>query len=93
MLWSRFFIPTAKETPADATAASHRLAIRAGLIRQVAAGSYTYLPLGYRVLRKIEAVVREEMGSILRAISLSSPMCRARYTLLIPPSPSFDSTR
>jgi len=62
MLWSRFFIPTVKETPADATVPSHQLAIRAGLIRQVAAGSYSYLPLGYRVLRKIEALVREAMN-------------------------------
>ncbi|MGB9626246.1 MAG: aminoacyl--tRNA ligase-related protein, partial [Phycisphaerae bacterium] len=61
MRWTRFFIPTVKETPADAAVASHRLMIRAGLIRQVAAGSYSYLPLGYRVLRKVEQIVREEM--------------------------------
>ena len=72
MLWSRFFIPTVKETPADATAASHKLAIRAGLIRQVAAGSYTYLPLGYRTLRKIENIIREEMDAA-GAIELHMP--------------------
>lgn len=61
MRWTRFFIPTVKETPADATVASHRLMIRAGLIRQVAAGSYSYLPFGYRAMRKVEQIVREEM--------------------------------
>lgn len=72
MLWSKFLIPTAKETPADAVVPSHQLAIRAGLIRQVAAGSYTYLPLGYRTLRKIEAIVREEMDAA-GAIELHMP--------------------
>lgn len=61
MLWSRYFIPTTKETPKDAVVASHQLMIRAGLIRQLAAGVYSYLPLGYRALRKVEAIVREEM--------------------------------
>lgn len=72
MHWTKFFIPTVKETPADATAASHRLAIRAGLIRQVAAGSYTYLPLGYLALRKIESIIREEMNAA-GAIELHMP--------------------
>ena len=61
MRWRNYFIPTTKETPKDATAASHVLMLRAGLIRQAAAGVYTYLPLGYRSLRKVEAIVREEM--------------------------------
>jgi prolyl-tRNA synthetase len=61
MHWRSFFIPTTKETPKDATAASHILMLRAGLIRQQAAGIYTYLPLGYRALRKVEAIVRDEM--------------------------------
>ena len=72
MLWSRFFIPTTKETPADAAVPSHQLLIRAGLVRQVAAGSYTYLPLGYRVLRKIEAIVRQGMNEA-GAIELHMP--------------------
>ncbi|MCP4594366.1 MAG: proline--tRNA ligase [bacterium] len=63
MLWTKFFIPTSKEVPADATVPSHQLMIRAGLIRQVAAGAYTYLPLGYRTLRKIEQIIREEMNA------------------------------
>jgi prolyl-tRNA synthetase len=56
------FIPTVKEVPADAEVASHRLMIRAGLIRKVASGTYTYLPLGWRSLLKIIAIVREEIN-------------------------------
>lgn len=63
MKWTRFFIPTLKETPADATAPSHKLMLRAGLMRQIAAGAYAYLPLGYRTLRKIEQIIREEMDA------------------------------
>jgi prolyl-tRNA synthetase len=62
MKWTQFLIPTLKETPADAVVPSHRLMLRAGLMRQIAAGAYAYLPLGYRTLRKIEAIVREEMN-------------------------------
>ncbi len=58
---SRFPLFTVKETPADAEVISHQLMLRAGLIRKLAAGVYTWLPLGLRVLRKVEAVVREEM--------------------------------
>ena len=57
-------IPTLKEDPADADVVSHRLMLRAGLIRQVASGIYTWLPLGLRVIRRIEAIVREEMNGI-----------------------------
>lgn len=59
---SRFPLFTVKETPADAEVVSHQLMLRAGLIRKLAAGIYTWLPLGLRVLRKVEAVVREEMN-------------------------------
>jgi prolyl-tRNA synthetase len=55
------FIPTVKEVPADAEIASHQLMIRAALIRKVASGTYTYLPLGWRSLLKIIAIVRQEM--------------------------------
>ncbi len=58
---SQILIPTMKEDPADADVASHRLMLRAGLIRQVASGLYTWLPLGLRVLRKVEQIVREEL--------------------------------
>ncbi len=61
MLWSKSFIPTLKEEPADAEVPSHKLMLRAGLIRQLMAGAYTYLPLGLRALHKAEAIVREEM--------------------------------
>jgi prolyl-tRNA synthetase len=61
MRYSRMFIPTVKEIPADAEIASHQLMIRAALIRKVASGTYTYLPLGWRSLLKIIAIVREEM--------------------------------
>ena len=62
MRTSQFPLHTLKETPADAEIISHQLMIRAGLIRKLAAGLYTWLPLGLRVLRKVEAVVREEMN-------------------------------
>ncbi|MDQ5909080.1 MAG: prolyl-tRNA synthetase [Pseudomonadota bacterium] len=62
MRLSRFPLFTVKETPADAEVVSHQLMLRAGLIRKLAAGIYTWLPLGLRVLRKVEAVVREEMN-------------------------------
>jgi prolyl-tRNA synthetase len=60
MRLSRFFLPTLKETPAEAQIASHRLMLRAGMIRQASAGIYSWLPLGFRVLKKIEQIVREE---------------------------------
>jgi len=72
MRWTEFFIPTLKESPAEAVVPSHQLMLRAGLIRQVVAGAYTYLPLGYRSLRKIEAIVREEMNRA-GAIELHMP--------------------
>jgi len=60
MRLSRYFLPVQKEDPADAQIVSHRLMVRAGLIRQHAAGIYNWLPLGHRVLRRIEQIVREE---------------------------------
>jgi prolyl-tRNA synthetase len=72
MHWRKFFIPTTKETPKDATAASHILMVRAGLVRQLAAGIYDYLPLGLRALRKVENIVREEMDRA-GAIELRMP--------------------
>jgi prolyl-tRNA synthetase len=60
---SRLLIPTLKETPAEAEVISHQLMLRAGMIRKLAAGLYSWLPLGLRVLRKVEAIVREEMNA------------------------------
>ncbi|MDA8428611.1 MAG: proline--tRNA ligase [Geobacteraceae bacterium] len=62
MLYSRYFIPTLKETPSDAEVISHQLMLRAGLIRKLSAGIYNYLPLGLRSIRKFENIVREEMN-------------------------------
>jgi len=61
MKWTRTFIPTLREAPSDAESPSHKLMVRAGLVRQLSSGSYSYLPLGFRSLRKVEAIVREEM--------------------------------
>ncbi|MCS7160510.1 MAG: proline--tRNA ligase [Gemmatales bacterium] len=61
MRWSQTFIPTLKEDPAEAQVPSHRLMVRAGLVRQLVAGAYTYLPLGFRALQKAIRIVREEM--------------------------------
>jgi len=60
--WSTTFIPTLKEDPTDAEVVSHKLLVRAGMIRQVSRGIYDYLPLGLRVIRKVENIVREEMN-------------------------------
>ncbi|MFC3109104.1 proline--tRNA ligase [Undibacterium arcticum] len=59
---SRFFISTLKEAPSDAEIASHKLMMRAGMIKRVGSGIYTYMPMGLRVIRKVEAIVREEMN-------------------------------
>jgi prolyl-tRNA synthetase len=59
---TRFFVSTLKEAPADAEIASHRLMMRAGLIKRLSAGIYSYMPMGLRVIRKVEAIIREEMN-------------------------------
>jgi prolyl-tRNA synthetase len=64
MRWSQYFIPTLREEPADADVVSHKLLLRAGLIRQLSAGIYSYLPLGQRVALKIMRLLREEMNAI-----------------------------
>jgi prolyl-tRNA synthetase len=61
MRYSRFFLPTLKEVPAEAEVMSHKLLLRAGMIRKLASGLYSYLPLGLRSLRKVEKIIREEM--------------------------------
>ncbi len=63
MKLSQYFLPTLKENPIDATIVSHQLMIRAGMIRQTASGIYTWLPLGLKVLRKVEKIIREEMDA------------------------------
>ncbi len=61
---SQLFIPTLREDPADAEAVSHKLLVRGGYIRQVSAGVWTFLPLGWRIHRKVEQVIREELDAI-----------------------------
>ena len=70
---SQFFISTLKEAPADAEVVSHRLMMRAGMIKKLGAGIYNYMPMGLRVIRKVEAIVREEMNRA-GAIELSMPV-------------------
>ncbi|MFL6744334.1 MAG: proline--tRNA ligase, partial [Sphingomicrobium sp.] len=72
MRWSRAFLPVLKESPADAQIVSHKLMLRAGLVRQTAAGIYAWLPLGLKVLRNIERIVREEQDKA-GAIELLMP--------------------
>ncbi len=62
MYWTRYFIPTLKENPAGAEALSHQLSLRAGLVNMLTAGVYSYLPLGLRVLKRIESIIREEIN-------------------------------
>ena len=62
MRYSEMFLPTLREVPSDAEIISHQLMIRAGMIRKLTSGIYTYLPLGYRVIRKLESIIREEMN-------------------------------
>ena len=64
MLFSKMFIPTLREVPADAEAISHILMLRAGYVRQLATGLYMYLPLGLKVLNKINAILKQEMDAI-----------------------------
>ena len=63
MFWSKVFLPTLKDTPQDAEVISHQLMLRSGMIRRVTSGIYTWLPIGLKVLRKVENIVREEMNA------------------------------
>ncbi len=63
MFWSKIFLPTLKDNPQDAEVISHQLMLRSGMIRRVTSGIYIWLPLGLRVLRKVENIVREEMNN------------------------------
>jgi prolyl-tRNA synthetase len=77
MRYSQTFIPTVKEVPADAEIISHQLMIRAGLMRRVASGTYIYLPAGWKVLRKIMQIVREEMdatGALEMTVPVIQPL-------------------
>lgn len=88
---SQYLLSTLKETPADAEVISHKLMLRAGMVRRVASGMYTYLPTGVRVLRKVEQIVREEMNKA-GAIEVLMPMVQpaelwqesGRFGLVLP---------
>ena len=67
MRLSRYFLPTLKEAPSDAQIVSHQLMLRAGMIRKVAAGIYSYMPMGLRAIRKVETIIREELARLLKA--------------------------
>jgi prolyl-tRNA synthetase len=73
MRWSKTFIPTLREVPAEAETVSHQLMLRAGLMRKLASGLYTYLPLGWRFIRKVEQIIREEMDRA-GAVEVMMPM-------------------
>ena len=73
MKQSKVFIPTLRETPADAEVISHQMMLRAGYVRQVTAGVYAYLPLAQRVLNKIKAIIREEMEKV-DATEMTAPV-------------------
>ncbi|MEP6635060.1 MAG: proline--tRNA ligase, partial [Luteimonas sp.] len=77
MRLSQFHLRTSKETPADAELVSHKLMLKAGMIRKLAAGLYTWSPLGLRIMRKVEAVVREEMDAA-GALELLMPTIQPR---------------
>ncbi len=79
MRLSRFHLATVKEVPADAEIASHRLMLRAGMLRKLGAGIYTWTPLGLRVLSKVEKIVREEMdrAGALELTHADDPAARA----------------
>ena len=79
---SQFFISTLKEAPADAEIVSHKLMQRAGMIKRLGSGIYTYMPMGLRVIRKVEAIIRDEMNKAaaieLLMRSCSRPNCGKR---------------
>ena len=70
---SHFFVSTLKEAPSDAEVASHQLMLRAGMIKRLSAGIYSYMPMGLRVIRKVEAIIREEMNRA-GAVELLMPL-------------------
>ena len=78
MRFSKAYIKTLKETPKEAEIASHKLMLRAGMIKKLASGIYAYLPLGYRTIKKIENIVREEMDRA-GALELLMPVVQGGF--------------
>ena len=91
MRLSNYFLPVLKETPADATIASHKFMLRAGMIKQDSAGIYIWLPLGFKVLKKIEQIFREEQNRA-GAVEMLMPTIQSanhwKETCLLYTSPS-----
>src|SRR5579859_2163189 len=87
MRLSAYFLPTLKETPAEAQIASHRLMLRAGMVRQSAAGIYSWLPLGLRVLNKVADIVREEQDRAGAQATLFVPVERELDRFVLPDDP------
>ena len=82
---SRFFISTLKEAPSDAEIVSHKLMMRAGMIKRLGSGIYTYMPTGLRIIRKVENIIREEMNKA-GAIELLMPLVQpAGWDILVAP--------
>ena len=73
MLFSKLLLPTLKDAPQEAEVVSHKLMLRSGMIRKVASGIYTWLPLGLKVLKKVENIVREEMDNSCLLYTSPSP--------------------
>ena len=92
MRWSQYPVNTTKETPADAEVVSHQLMLRAGLIRKLAAGLYTWMPLGLKAVRKVENIVREEMNRA-GALELLMPGRHSRRTVGSSPAAGSNSAR
>ena len=72
MRLSRYFLPVLKETPAEAQIVSHRLMLRAGMIKQASAGIYSWLPLGFKVLRKIEDIAKVMGGNLAKVMKVAA---------------------
>ena len=77
MRWSQYFLPTLREAPGDAEVISHKLLSRAGMIHKLAAGIYSFTPLGFRSLRKLIEIVREEMNAT-GALEVDLPILQPR---------------
>ena len=82
MRWTEFFLPTLKETPSEAETQSHKLMLRAGLIRKLSSGVYSLLPLGKRAAMKVENIVREEMNRI-GSLEILMPILSIFITILL----------
>ena len=91
---STLFLPTLRDDPADAEAVSHKLLVRGGYIRQVGAGLWTYMPLGWRVHRKVEQIIREEQEKLIDFLQREHPeaLPRQRCEVAAKEPPSGDKS-